>query len=105
MIQNPLAEKIGMEGRPDLYRMFILGGLLRALDHQRHEKDHPILRSARKEVERKIKDYDTFLHEHYNVVAYPIRNLAGLCLGAILHAAEYVKSRVLWYDWPIGNTP
>jgi hypothetical protein len=92
-----IAEKIGMEGRRDLYRMFILGGLLRALDQRRNERDQPELKSAKEEVERKIREYDNFFHEHYEVVAYPIRSLVGLSLGAILHATEFVKSRILWY--------
>ena len=88
-----VAEKIGMKGHADIYRMFFLGGLLQAIDHQLQQGSDDVLATARDEVAAKIKAYDAFLNENYNVVAHPIRNLVGMGIGSILHSAEYAKSR------------
>jgi hypothetical protein len=92
-----VAEKIGMEGRADLYRMFYLGGMIRAAEHQLGIGGDSELEAARDEVMAKLEEYDAFLKENYEVKAHPIRNLVGMSLGSILHSVEYVKSKKLWY--------
>jgi hypothetical protein len=92
-----IAEKLGMEGRPDLYRMFYLGGMIRAFDHQLKQGDTLELKAARKDVEIRLKEYHDFFNKKYELATHPIRNLVGVGLGAILHSAEYVKSKRLWY--------
>jgi hypothetical protein len=92
-----VAEKIGMEGHGDIYRMFYLGGMIRALDFQIEKGGDTSLQSARDEVEAKLREFDDTLNEKYSVVAHPIRNLVGMGIGSILHSAAYVKSRKPWY--------
>jgi hypothetical protein len=88
-----VAEKIGIEGRDDLYRMFYLGGLIRAFDAELDAGGDESLAGVRDEVYGKLQEYDNYLHDNYTVIAHPIRNLVGMSLGSILHAAEYAKSK------------
>jgi len=91
-----VAEEIGVKGRADLYRMFYLGGMIRAFDHELENGGNSKLEAAKVEVMEKIKEYDGFLHKNYQVKAHPIRNLGGMSLGAILHSTEYVKWKSPW---------
>jgi hypothetical protein len=88
-----VAEKVGVEGRDDLYRMFYLGGLLRTFDAELEAGGRETLSGLRDEVYGKLQDYDNYLHDNYTIVAHPIRNLVGMSLGAILHSAVYAKGR------------
>jgi hypothetical protein len=88
-----MAEKIGVEGRDDLYSMFYLGGLIRTFEKELRGGGSEKLDALSKEVMEKLQDYDNYLHDHYTVIAHPIRNLVGMSLGSILHSAEYAKSK------------
>jgi hypothetical protein len=88
-----IAEKIGVEGREDIYRMFYLGGLIRTLEHEMNKSGNNELEEQKSRAHHKLKEYDEFLHANYKVVAHPIRNLVGMSLGSLLYSAEYAKSR------------
>jgi hypothetical protein len=47
--------------------------------------------ALREEAYAKLVEWDTFLHENYEVVNHPIRNLVGMSTGALLASAEYAK--------------
>ena len=89
------AERIGIEGRDDLYRMFYLGGLIRAFDAELEAGGDESLAGIRDEVYGKLQEYDNYLHDNYTVVAHPIRNLVGMSLGALLHSALYARRGTL----------
>jgi hypothetical protein len=91
------AERIGIEGRDDLYRMFYLGGLIRALDAELEAGGPETLAGLRDEAYGRLQEYDNHLHDNYTVVAHPIRNLVAMSLGALLHSAMYAKRSALWY--------
>jgi hypothetical protein len=88
-----VAEKIGVEGREDIYRMFYLGGLIRTLEHEIAPSGNNELEEQKSRAHNKIKEYNEFLHANYKVVAHPIKNLVGMSLGSLLYSAEYAKSR------------
>ena len=88
-----VAEKIGVEGRDDLYRMFYLGGMIRTFDAEVEAGGSERLTGLRGEVMAKIEEYYEFLNANYDVVAHPIRNLVGMSLGSLLHSALYAKTR------------
>jgi hypothetical protein len=88
-----VAEKVGVEGRDDLYRMFYLGGLIRTFDAELEDGGGETLSGLRDEVYGKLQEYDNYLHDNYTVAAHPIRNLVGMSLGALLHSAVYAKGR------------
>jgi len=88
-----VAEKVGVEGRDDLYRMFYLGGMIRTFDAELEAGGNEALSGLRDEVYGKLQDYDNYLHDNYTVVAHPIRNLVGMSLGALLHSAVYARGR------------
>ncbi len=90
--QATVAEKIGVEGRDDLYRMFYLGGLIRTFEAELEVGGSEKLDALSKRVMGKLLEYDNYLHDMYTVKAYPIRNLVGVSLGSILNSAEYAKS-------------
>jgi hypothetical protein len=92
-----IAEKLATEGRADLYRMFYIGGLMRAIDYQLIQGENQFLLTTRKELEAKLREYDQFMHRKYEVTAFPIRNLVGMSLGAILYSIDYVKYKKFWY--------
>ncbi|HUV54395.1 MAG TPA: hypothetical protein VMW03_04245 [Candidatus Krumholzibacteriaceae bacterium] len=83
-----VAEKVGVEGRDDLYRMLYLGGLIRTSDAELEAGGSEALSGLRDEVYGKLQEYD-----NYTVVAHPIRNLVGMSLGALLHSAVYARGR------------
>jgi hypothetical protein len=86
-----LAEKIGVEGREDLYVMFPLGGLIRSFDEELSKGGSGKLGDLREEAYNQLLVYDRHLHETYRVTAHPIRNLVGVGIGSILHSAEYAR--------------
>jgi len=88
-----VAEKVGVEGRDDFYRMFYLGGLIRTFDAELEVGGGETLSGLRDEVYGKLQEYDNYLHDNYTVAAHPIRNLVGMGLGALLHSAVYAKGR------------
>jgi hypothetical protein len=87
------AEKIGIEGREDLYVMFPLGGILRTLDAEIEKGGNSRLDEIRREVYEKILEYDRHLHKTYKVTSHPIKNLVGMGINSILHSALYAKNR------------
>ncbi|MFH1179323.1 MAG: M14 family zinc carboxypeptidase [Candidatus Bathyarchaeota archaeon] len=91
--QATMAEKIGVEGRDDLYRMFYLGGLIRTFEAELETGGSEKLDGLCVEVMGKLQEYDNYLHDSYTVTAHPIRNLVGISLGSILYSAEYAKSK------------
>jgi hypothetical protein len=92
-----VAEKVGIEGREDLYRMFYTGGMIRALAAERVEGGSEKLVGIIENVQGKLEEYDRYLHGKYKVLAHPIRNLVGMSLGSLIHSAIYVKSKRPWY--------
>jgi hypothetical protein len=86
------AEKIGIEGHDDIYRMFSLGGMHRMLDEEYKATGNDEIGRLRDDAHQKLHEYDKFLHENYEIVNTPIRNLVGMSIGALLHAAEYTKT-------------
>ena len=86
-----VAQKIGIEGHDDLYRMFYLGGLVRTLDAECVKGGNDNIKALREEAYGKLVAWDRFLQENYEVVHHPIRNLVGMSIGALLSSAEYAK--------------
>jgi hypothetical protein len=86
-----VAEKIGIEGHDDLYRMFYLGGMVRTLDLEYEKSGNDNIKALREEAYAKLAQWDTFLHENYEVIHHPIRDLVGMSIGALLSSAEYAK--------------
>ena len=86
-----VAQKIGIEGHDDLYRMFYLGGLVRTLDAECEKGGNDNIKALREEANGKLVEWDRFLHKNYEVVHHPIRNLVGMSIGALLSSAEYAK--------------
>ncbi len=87
-----VAQKIGIEGHDDLYRMFYLGGLVRTLDAEYEKSGNDTIKALRGEAYAKLVEWDGFLHERYEVVHHPIRNLVGMSIGALLASADYAKT-------------
>jgi hypothetical protein len=87
-----VAEKIGIEGHDDIYRMFQLGGLRRALDEEFKATGSSDVEVLRDEAHVKLLEYDGFLHESYEVLNHPIRNLAGMSTGCLMYSALYAKT-------------
>jgi hypothetical protein len=92
-----VAEKVGIEGREDLYRLFYTGGMIRTLAAERERGGSEKLAEIIENVQGKLKEYDHCLHDKYKVIAHPIRNLVGIGLGSLIHSAIYVKSKKPWY--------
>jgi hypothetical protein len=90
-----MAEKIGIEGREDLYIMFDLGGLIRTIDVESSTEGSSRLEKIREESLEKLKEYDKHLHTTYKVTQHPIRNLVGMGISSLLYAADYSKKRTL----------
>jgi hypothetical protein len=86
-----VAQKIGIEGHDDLYRMFYLGGLVRTLDAEVEKGGNDHIKALKDEAHAKLVEWDKFLHENYEVVHHPIKNLVGMSIGALLSSAEYAK--------------
>jgi len=90
--QITVAEKVGIEGHDDVYRMFELGGVYRMLDEEFKATANQHIGLLRDEAHRKLTEYDGFLHTNYDVVHTPIGNLVGMGVGALLEAAQYAKT-------------
>jgi hypothetical protein len=86
-----VAQKIGIEGHDDLYRMFYLGGLIRTFDLEVEKSGNNKIKALREEAYTKLVEWDKFLHENYEIVHHPIKNLVGMSIGALLSSAEYAK--------------
>ncbi len=86
-----VAQKIGIEGHDDLYRMFYLGGMVRTLDLEYEKGGNENIKALREEAYTKLVEWDKFLHENYEVIHHPIRNLVGMSIGALISSAEYAK--------------
>ena len=86
-----VAEKIGIEGHDDLYRMFYLGGLVRTLDLEFEKSGNTNIKALREKAYAKLVECDKFLHENYEIIHHPIRDLVGMSIGALLSSAEYAK--------------
>jgi hypothetical protein len=71
--------------------MFSLGGLVRTFDVEYKKGGNDNINALREEAFVKLVEWDTFLHENYEVVNHPIRNLVGMSIGALLASAEYAK--------------
>ena len=95
-IQNKratMAEKVGVEGRDDLYRMFYLGGMVRTFNAELEEGGSEKLEDLNQEVMGKLQEYDNYLHDNYTVVNHPIRNLVGMGIGSLIYSAQYAKTK------------
>ena len=86
-----VAQKIGIEGHDDLYRMFYLGALVRTLDAEYEKSGNDNIKALKEEAYNKLVEWDTFLHDNYEVIHHPIRNLVGMSIGALLASADYAK--------------
>jgi hypothetical protein len=73
--------------------MFDLGGLIRTIDAELKSSRGSMLEKIREETLVKLKEYDRHLHTVYKVTQHPIRNLVGMGVSSLLHAAEYAKKR------------
>jgi hypothetical protein len=71
--------------------MFYLGGLIRTLDLEYEKGGNDNIKALREEAYAKLAQWDTFLHENYEVIHHPIRDLVGMSIGALLSSAEYAK--------------
>ena len=87
-----IAEKIGIEGHDDIYRMFSLGGIYKTLDEEFKRTGSDKIGKLRDDAHEKLHEYDQFLHKNYAIVNTPIKNLVGMSIGALLNAAEYTKT-------------
>jgi hypothetical protein len=94
-----VAEKVGMEGRADVYRIFYLGGLIRMLDHEisHGSGSKGKLQEHKEQASGKLEEWNAIIGEKYDVKAWPIRDLLGMNLGSILHSALYAKWKNMWY--------
>jgi hypothetical protein len=87
-----IAEKIGIEGHDDIYRMFSLGGMYKMLDEEFKVSGNEKIGKLRDETKEKLIEWDKFLHKNYTIINTPIRNLVGMSISALIHAAEYTKT-------------
>ncbi len=89
-----VAEKIGIEGHDDLYRMFNLGGMYKMFDEEAKASGNEKAEELKQRAYDKLINYDKFLHKNYEIVNTPIHNLVGMSIGALLHASQYTKNLV-----------
>ncbi len=89
-----VAEKIGIEGHDDIYRMFNLGGIYKMLDEELKISGSDKVEELKNRAHDKLVEYDKFLHQNYTVKPTPIRNLVGMSIGALLSASQYAKGLV-----------
>ena len=87
-----VAEKVGIEGHDDLYRMFELGGMYKMLEEEHKATGQAALEKLRDRARERLGAYDTFLHCNYDVVNMPIRSLVGMGIGALIEGARYAKT-------------
>jgi len=86
-----VAEKIGIEGHDDIYRMFDLGGMYKLLEEEHKATGDGTIGRLRDEAYAQLLEYDRFLHANYEVVNTPIRNLVGMGIGALLEGSRYAS--------------
>lgn len=89
-----VAEKIGIEGHDDLYRMFNLGGMYKMFDEEAKATGNDKALELKQRIHDKLAVYDKFLHENYTIVNTPIHNLVGMSIGALLATSQYTKTLV-----------
>jgi hypothetical protein len=89
-----VAEKVGIEGHDDLYRMFNLGGMYKMFDEEFKVSGSEKSEELKQRAYNKLIEYDKFLHENYTIVNTPIHNLVGMSIGALLSASQYTKRLV-----------
>jgi hypothetical protein len=78
-----IAEKIATEGRSEIYRMY---------NHELLKSPgNSVLDSCRVDAEKRLEQYNSIVQEKYDVKAFQIRDLIGVCLGSLLYSAEYVR--------------
>jgi hypothetical protein len=87
-----VAEKIGIEGHDDLYRMFYLGGMVVTLKKEVEATGNSEVESLMNHTKDELLTYNNFLHENYEIIAHPIKNLVGMGIRSLLHSALYAKS-------------
>jgi len=87
-----VAEKIGIEGHDDIYRMFDLGGMYKVLEEEHMATGQAALAKLRDRARERLIEYDAFLHRNYDVVNTPIRSLVGMGIGALIEGARYAKT-------------
>jgi hypothetical protein len=88
-----VAEKTETEGRADIYRLFNLGVMIRALDHElSHQgKGNAGLQTCRNDAMNKLEEWRKELNSKYDCRMHPIRNLVAMNLASTLYSAEYAK--------------
>jgi hypothetical protein len=89
-----VAEKIGIEGHDDLYRMFNLGGMYKMFDEEVKASGSEKAQELKDRCHDRLAEYDKFLHAEYEIVNTPIRNLVGMSIGAVLEASQYTRGLV-----------
>jgi hypothetical protein len=89
-----VAEKIGIEGHDDLYRMFNLGGMYKMFDEEVKASGSEKAQELKDRCHDRLVEYDKFLHGEYDIVNTPIRNLVGMSIGAVLEASQYTRGLV-----------
>jgi hypothetical protein len=87
-----IAEKIGIEGHDDLYRMFPLGGMYRMLNEEYKATGKDRVGELRDIAYEKLYEYDDYLNKNYEVINTPIRNLVGMSIEALFHTSQYTKT-------------
>jgi hypothetical protein len=92
-----IAEKVEIEGRADVYRLFNLGAIVRLIDDQLAQSatGKSTLELCRTEAVSKLEAWGKELDRKYECRHHPIRSLVGVCLESILYFMEYVK----WNTW------
>ncbi|MBT7185944.1 hypothetical protein HN911_01240, partial [Candidatus Bathyarchaeota archaeon] len=88
------AEKIGIEGHDDLYRMFNLGGMYKMFDEEVKVSGSEKAQELKDRCHDRLVEYDKFLHAEYDIVNTPIRSLVGMSIGAVLEASQYTRGLV-----------
>jgi hypothetical protein len=88
------AEKIGIEGHDDLYRMFNLGGMYKMFEEEVKASGSEKAQELKDRCHAELVTYDKFLHENYEIIQTPIHNLVGMSIGAVLEASQYTKGLV-----------
>jgi len=89
-----VAEKIGIMGHDDLYRMFNIGGMYKMLDEEAKASGSEKAEELKERTHAKLVEYNKFLHENYEIVNTPIHNLVGMSIGALLATSQYTKTLV-----------
>jgi len=75
-------EKIQLEGREEVYRMFFVGNLIRALECEIEQGGPGVskLEGLRDEAMKKLTEWNKEVENKYDVRAVPIKNLVSLIL-------------------------